>query len=147
MSLEEKRLIDANTLYKTDEHTFSQLSVHFETGRSFVISGTGRDRKYRYRTGYMTEIGDIESAQWEKMVKYLIERSEEQTLQESLLTWVKENCPWLHNQKEQELYSLSLHASRIFDHKDWVHYEKFNKKYRPEMLQDAKEEKSQNACL
>lgn len=145
--MDEQRLIDANTLYKTDEYTFSQLRVHFRTGRSLIVSGTVRDRKYGYRTGYMTEIGDIESAQWEEMVKCLIERSEEQTLQENLLTWVKENCPWLHNQKQQELYSLLLHASRIFDRKDWVHYEKFNKRYRPEMLQDAKEENSLNACL
>ena len=37
--------------------TFEDLRCHFGTGRSYVISGTGRDRKTGYRTGVQTDVG------------------------------------------------------------------------------------------
>lgn len=132
--------------YALQEITFAQLHVRYETGRSFPISGTGRDRKYGYRTGCMTELGDIELSEWMELVRCLIERKGEQQLQENLLSWVKENCPWLHTQTEQETYSLSLHASRIFDCREWVDYTAFNKQYRPEILQGKKEGETQVEC-
>lgn len=44
--------------------TFEDLRCHFGTGRSYVISGTGRDRKTGYRTGVQTDVGDIEVSEW-----------------------------------------------------------------------------------
>ena len=43
-----------------DSVTFEDLSVHFFTGRSILLSGSGRDKKYSYRSGVMTDVGDIE---------------------------------------------------------------------------------------
>ncbi len=94
----------------------------------------------------MTEIGDIEYTQWIELVQYMIERDGEQKLQKDLLSWVKERCLWLHSQKEWEEYALDLHAVRIFDCKEWVCYEEFNKLYRPEVLQDKMRGGCTNEC-
>ena len=120
--------------YDIQKLAFEQVHVQYWTGRSFIVSGTGRDRKYGYRHGCMTQIGDIEFSQWKEIVQYLIERDGEQQLQKDLFGWVKDTCTWLHTQEEQEEYSLSLHASRIFDCKEWIDYVEFNKLYRPDVL-------------
>ena len=132
--------------YAIQELTFAKLRVRYETGRSFLISGTGRDRKYGYRTGCMTEIGDIEVSVWMELVRCLIGCEGEQQLQNDLLSWVKKACPWLHTQAEQERYALSLHASRIFDCTEWAGYMAFNQQYRPELLQGKKKGETQDVC-
>lgn len=125
------------TVYDLQKLTFSQIRIRFKTGRSYIISGSGRNRKCGYRLGCMTEIGNIEYSHWSQLIQYMIQRDNEQQLQENLLNWIKENCPWLHTQAEQKDYALQLHAARIFDCKEWVDYEKFNKLYRPEVLEDT----------
>lgn len=132
--------------YDIQKLTFSQIRIRFHTGRAFVISGIGRDRKYGYRYGCMTEIGDIEISQWTELIQYLIERDSEQSLQKDMVSWVTETYPWLHTQKEREDYALSLHASRIFDCEEWFDYVEFNKLYRPEVLMGTKKGETQNAC-
>ena len=132
--------------YDLQKLTFAQICVQYWTGRSFIVSGAGRDRKYGYRHGCMTQIGDIELSQWKDIIKYLIERDDEQQLQKDLFSWVKHTCRWLHTQKEQEEYSLSLHASRIFDRKEWIDYVEFNKLYRPEVLMGTMKGVAQNEC-
>lgn len=116
---------------KIEELTFSQLRVHYKTGRSFVISGTGRDRKYGYRRGCQTDIGDIEESRWQELMRQLIHQSGEDALQAALLSWTNLFCPWLHTKKEREQYALELHAARIFDDPAWVSCEEFNCSYRP----------------
>ena len=37
--------------------TFADLRVHYYTGRSYLISGEGRDKVFGYRHGVMTDIG------------------------------------------------------------------------------------------
>lgn len=39
--------------------TFADLRVHYYTGRSYLISGEGRDKVFGYRHGVMTDIGDL----------------------------------------------------------------------------------------
>lgn len=114
--------------------TFSDLRVHYETGRAYLISQYGREKKYGYRNGVQTDIGDLEVSEWKRLVCELIERSGEKELQEQLVGWVKAHCMWLHTKEEVELYALKLHASRIFDNKEWVDYIAFNQAYRPKIL-------------
>lgn len=118
--------------------TFEDLRCHFRTGRSYVISGTGRDRKTGYRTGIQTDVGDIEVSEWKMLMKDLIRRSDEEILYELLFQWVSQTMLWLHTKQEQELEALELHAMRIFDNPLWVDYIPFNRKYRPEVLASAK---------
>lgn len=114
--------------------TFSDLREHYGTGRAYLISQNSREKKYGYRTGIQTDIGDLEVSEWKRLVRELIERSDEQKLQAQLEEWVKAQCMWLHTKEEVELYALKLHARRIFDDKAWVDYLAFNQAYRPETL-------------
>ena len=111
--------------------TFEDLRAHFGTGRSYIKSGSGRDAVYGYRSGVMTNIGDIEENEWAQLMMDLVIRSGETALQEQLRFWAKEHCAWLHTKKEVERYALELHSSRIFDNPKWVDYELFNREYRP----------------
>ena len=113
-----------------DSVTFEDISVHFFTGRSILLSGSGRDKKYSYRSGVMTDVGDIELSRWRELVHGLIEKAHEQTLHEQLLKWVKDCCPFQHTREEIETYALELHASRIFDNPKWAAYDEFNRRYR-----------------
>lgn len=117
--------------------TFVDLRKHYDTGRSYTISGSGRDRKTGYRQGVMTDIGDIELSDWKKLVYMLIERAGEEKMQRCLYEWVKDNIPWLHNDKDREAKALEMHTMRLFDNPKWTNYEAFNGKYRPELLKAA----------
>ena len=113
-----------------DSVTFEDLSVHFFTGRSILLSGSGRDKKYSYRRGVMTNDGDIELGRWRELVHDLIEKAHEQALHEQLLKWVKDCCPFQHTREEIETYALEIHASRLFDNPKWAAYDEFNRRYR-----------------
>ena len=113
-----------------DSVTFEDLRVHFFTGKAVLLSGSGRDKKYTYRSGVMTDVGDIELSRWRELVHGLVEKAQEQPLYEQLLKWVKECCPFQHTKEEIETYALELHASRIFDNPQWAAYDVFNQRYR-----------------
>ena len=49
--------------------SFSDLRCRFQTGRSYVVSGIGRNRIYGYRNGVMCQLGDIERSEWIEMVR------------------------------------------------------------------------------
>ena len=109
---------------------FEDLRVHFFTGKAILLSGSGKDKKYTYRSGVMTDVGDIELSKWRELVHGLIEKTHEQVLYEQLLKWVKDCCPFQHTREEIETYALELHASRIFDNPRWSAYGVFNQQYR-----------------
>ena len=113
-----------------DSLAFQDLRVHFFTGKAVLLSGSGKDKKYTYRRGVMTDVGDIELSKWRELVHGLIEKSHEQVLYEQLLKWVKDCCPFQHTREDIESYALELHASRIFDNPRWSAYGVFNQQYR-----------------
>ena len=118
--------------------TFADLRCQYQTGRSYVISGTGRNRIYGYRTGIQCAIGDIEKSEWCQMVQELIREKGEQELYEQLLQHLKYQNYARKSFKELEFYALQLHANRIFDNKSWVDFVKFNRKYRPEIASSTR---------
>lgn len=122
--------------YDIRKLTCNQLRIHYGTGRALHISGTGKDRKYTYRIGCMTDIGDIPIDDWNALARYIIERDDEQSLYDGLVEYAK-SCAWLHSKKECEEYALKLHISRIFDDTEWVAYREFNRTHRPWILQGA----------
>lgn len=134
-----------NDRYNIQELTCDDLRIHFGTGRFIHIGGTGRDKKYTYRSGCMTDIGDILEADWYALARYIIERDCEQHLYEGLLEYAK-TCAWLHSKAEREEYALQLHMSRIFDDVEWVGYEEFNKTHRPEILENGEKGEAQCEC-
>lgn len=62
----------------SDGLKFEDLRKRYGTGRSYTISGSGKNRVTGYRTGVMTNIGDIEVSQWERLVHELISRNQEE---------------------------------------------------------------------
>lgn len=120
------------------EMSFADLHCHFQTGRSYVISGTGRNRVYGYRTGVQCNLGDIERGDWIQMVKDVIHQSGEQELYDQLLQHLKDQNHAKESRLELEFKALELHAARIFDNELWVDYLQFYSKYRPEIINSAR---------
>lgn len=117
---------------------FADLRCHYQTGRSYVISGEGRNRVYGYRTGIQCDLRDIERSEWCELVRNLIQQSGEQKLYGQLLEWLKDHNYAKESKKELEFHALQLHADRIFDDERWVDFLKFNRKYRPEVALSAR---------
>lgn len=117
--------------------TFAALRVHYYTGRSYLISGEGRDKVFGYRHGVMTDIGDLPEAEWTRLAKQLIRQSGEQELYQQLFAWEREQSHWEQSPSQFELDVLSLHMARLPDNPAWCDFIPFNRKYRPEVLCNA----------
>lgn len=126
--------------------TFDDLRLHFCTGRAYVISGTGRDRKYGYRHGVWCNLGDLEEADWVQQVKDLIRRSGEDELHEQLLQWCRENNFAKEKEKDLRFRAVEMHAARIFDDERWVDYLAFNRRFRPEVIDPSRLRWIRTAC-
>lgn len=117
-------LIDGKS-YDPDTLTCEDLKVHYGTGRVVHISGSGRNRTTRYRSGVKTNIGEIETSVWMDLMRRLISRLGETEIQDRLQRWAKENCAWLHTPTQIEVYALELHAARIFENPNWCGFVEF----------------------
>lgn len=120
-----------------EELAFEDLRVHYGTGRSILLSGNRQEKKYEYRVGMMTNVGDIERSEWIVLAKQLIEKANEQDLYLKLLEWETEHNYCRRKTSELEENTLELHMARIFDDPKWVDFILFNRKYRPEVLENA----------
>jgi len=118
--------------------TFENLRVKYRTGRSVLLSGSGRDKVYGYRSGMQTNLGDIEEETWIALARDLIDRTGEQELFSWMLAWEKEHTFYCQTKKELEFEALNSHISRIFDDEAWCDFIPFNRKYRPEVLKEAR---------
>lgn len=125
---------------------FSDLKVRYFTGRSILISDTGQGKRYQYRNGCMTALGDLEISEWREMITELIAYRSEQELQQQLYEWCAEHTPWLHGKSEITDYALECHAARLFDDPLWTDYIPFNRKYRPNVLDSAELIWAKTAC-
>lgn len=90
-----------------DQLTHKDLHAHFSTGQSILLSGSGRDKKYGYRNGIQTDLGDIRNDVWRDLVRELIVRSHEEDLFDKLLEWEKEHTYWLKTKAELSITRLS----------------------------------------
>lgn len=117
--------------------TFDDLRYQFGSGRSYLISGEGRNRKYGYRRGVVCKLGDIERHEWEQMMLDLIHRSGEDELFQHLSLWYKESCALHKSENEIKRSALIWHSLRLFDDPAWVDYLKFNQRFRPQTLENV----------
>ena len=117
--------------------TFEDVRVHYGTGRSYTVQGN-YEKKYFYRNGKKTNIGDIEESVWRDIVRQMISIHSEDELFQNLSAWYSETGGVFRTKSEQELYILELHAVRIFDDPGWCDYIRFNQRYRPDMIDEGR---------
>ena len=136
MNVQYTHLRDRIDQYVGPEITdFADLRKQYGTGRSYLIS-SNPEKRYGYRIGVQTRIGDIEQSEWIRLVEELIEWRGEQKLFEWLLAWVASNYAWVRCSAEARIYALELHAARVFDDEGWCDYVAFNAVHRPEGLRE-----------
>lgn len=116
--------------------SFSNLRWRYGTGVD-TSTGKGIYKKHSYRCGVMTKLGDIEIKVWIQLMEQLIEKSGEQWLQDALFQWEKEHNYAKSSAAELKEKVLELHSARIFDNPEWVCYIPFNKRFRPDVLEQA----------
>lgn len=109
-----------------DKLTHSDLRAHYGTGQAVLLSGSGRDKKYGYRNGIQTDIGDIRSDIWCQLAHELVIRSREEKLYANLVSWEKDHNYCCRTKAELEQHTLELYAARIFDNPKWIDYEAFS---------------------
>lgn len=108
------------------------------------MHGTGQGSSYKnsqgykissYRVGIQTAIGDIEVSLWMELVQKVIEQENDQEIFGQLLEWEKDNNHIGSNTKTDILQSaMQSYTYRIYDNKAWWDYVRFNRKYRPDVL-------------
>lgn len=110
---------------------FKQLRVMYRTGRNTdttQFDGFKRNGKMRYksvyRSGMMTELGDIEEGEWVTKAMALIEKYKEEQIYRRLLKGY--TFPFF-SEKEAQIYALELHMARIFEDPEWVCYGQWHK--------------------
>lgn len=136
-----------DSLSGIDLSTLSLSDVCWLVGSGISISsGSGRDKKYSYRNGAITNIGDIEEHIWYQIVEQIAQRDSEIWLVDALAAWEKEhNYTCISPSKIRE-EALRLYSVRIFDQPEWVHYIPFNRRFRPDILAGAHIVTVVNAC-
>lgn len=108
---------------------YELLRFQTHTGRAFLLSNRGFEKKYGYRHGVETPVGDIEENLWCALMKELIEKNNDTALYAALLDWFGD-CPVAgRTKKEREFYVLQCFSNQLFDNEEWVDYVPFNQKY------------------
>lgn len=116
---------------------YEDIRLMYHTGK-FVRDYSSQDKKAgKYRIGVMTKLGDIEEKDWIRYAEELVCRNNEEDLFKQLKSWYRETTPWLRDEKDLHRYSLECFVARIFDNPDWVDYEAFNRRHRPEVLKKS----------
>lgn len=96
--------IDISTLSRTD------LIIRYNTGRDST-TGYGKDRIHHYRSGYMTDIGDIEEDDWKQLAEALVARENGEEELQAIIADVTAHCAWFHTDAQRRLYALKLYMS------------------------------------
>ncbi len=121
-----------------DLSTVSLSDVRWQIGSGIAISsGSGRDKKYRYRNGVITNIGDIEEHIWYQLVEQIAQRDNEVWLVDALAVWEGEHNYLRRSPAQIREEALELYSMRIFDQPEWVVYIPFNRRFRPDVLDGA----------
>lgn len=115
--------------------TCAEMRWQYGTGVGST-TGQGAYKRHSYRSGAMTELGDIEEHIWYAAMEHIVQRDKEEDLLNALIEWEHEHG-FSRNEKERRQEALVKHSMRLFDHQEWVGYIPFNRKYRPEVLVQA----------
>ena len=94
--------------YQLKEIRYEDLIILFHTGRNEYLGGTGSNKKYRYRTGVNTNLGDIEINEWETAVEKLIEFNGDTAHYNDIMQKIKIGFPWLKTDSDRKIFALDL---------------------------------------
>lgn len=86
-------------------------------GRAYVKGYDKRGKKeYGFKETYRTKVGDFSPEDWRKTVLQAIEDAGEMDLLEDIKEHCRENCAWLHKEKDIEEYSMECLVGRAYLH-------------------------------
>lgn len=123
------------------EIDFSNLKfedLHWKYGTFQSIStGSGRHKKYSSWIGVKTNIGEIEATVWYQAAEKLIRQEGEQKILDALVLWGTEHNYLKEPAEAVRKEALHLHINRIFENPRWVDFIPFNRRHRPEALEQA----------
>ena len=114
--------------------TYDDIRLMYHTGKFIRDYGSQDKKAGKYRIGVMTKLGDIEEKDWIRYAEELVRRNSEEALFKQLKSWYRQTTPWLRDEKDLHRYTLECFVARIFDNPNWVDYEAFNERYRPDLL-------------
>ena len=114
--------------------TYDDIRLMYHTGKFIRDYGSQDKKAGKYRIGVMTKLGDIEEKDWIRYAEELVRRNNEETLFKQLKSWYRQTTPWLRDEKDLHRYTLECFVARIFDNPNWVDYEAFIRRHRPELL-------------
>ena len=114
--------------------TYEDIRLMYHTGKFIRDYGSQDKKAGKYRIGVMTKLGDIEEKDWIRYAEELVRRNNEEALFKQLKSWYRQTTPWLRDEKDLHRYTLECFVARIFDNPNWVDYEAFNERYRPDLL-------------
>ena len=112
--------------------SLSQISCKHRTGRAVLIRDGGKGQKeYRYRSGMMTELGDIREDVWVAAVEKYARENGDEALVDAYLKWTRDRTPWMKTEAARKTYALELYADRMCDNSSWAGYQDFADNYMP----------------
>ena len=129
--------IDSITQIEPKQITRDNLRLHYGTGQEIVTKNSQGNKISHYRSGVQTNLGDIEQSVWMELVQKLIEQENDQEIFAQLLEWEKDNNHIGSKTKNDLLReAMRSYTYCIYDDKAWCDYVRFNKKYRPDVLEN-----------
>jgi hypothetical protein len=106
------------------------LRCKYRTGRSkrhTEINATKDKVTYIYEITVVTECGEFKEKEWEVLVEKQAKDLLEINILELLKGYSLNNLAWIKTEDEAYKYALELYASRIWENKEWLGYDGFNK--------------------
>lgn len=97
-------------------------------------TGSGRDKKYSYRHGASTPIGDIEDSVWKTAAEAVVKRDGLEQEVTQILPYVSFASD---TNAENRISAMNAVFSELYKDTLWVSFVKYNQKYHPELLADT----------
>ena len=97
-------------------------------------TGSGRDKKYSYRHGASTPIGDIEDSVWKTAAEAVVKRDGLEQEVTQILPYVSFASD---TSAENRISAINAVFSGLYKDTLWVSFVEYNLNYHPELLVDA----------
>lgn len=97
-------------------------------------TGSGRDKKYSYRHGASTPIGDIEDSVWKTAAEAVVKRDGLEQEVAQILPYVSFASD---TSAENRIAPINAVFSGLYKDTLWVSFVEYNRKYHPELLAAA----------